>query len=204
MSLLILEKNDFANEKREIIIQATIGLIIEKGYERTTTREIASEASMSFGSVFKYFGCKENILISVIESIYADLLCKIQEFESIEVEGYIRLNEIIEFLVRIYDEMKDEILIILQEFKSIPKESQNLLLKNEDLLNKAVEDLIRPCLEVEESSRSKKNTYLLSQNIRMIAQLWTLQYRSLKREVTMEEYITSQASLIANSLMKGQ
>ncbi|WP_209125676.1 TetR/AcrR family transcriptional regulator [Alkalihalobacillus sp. BA299] len=205
MSIVSLEESgDLVNKKREIIVEAAIGLIIEKGYDRTTTREIAKESNMSFGTIFKYFGCKENILISVMESIYADLLCKIKEIERIETKGYKRLKKIIECLVTIYDEMKDEVLIICQESKSVPKDSQSILIKNEELLNKTIEMLIMPCLKDEGIALNKKNNYLLSQNIRMLGQLWVLQYRFLKSVFSIETYIKSQSNLIISSLNKGQ
>lgn len=53
--------------RREEILQAAVRLFAERGYGRTTTREIARAAGISEGTIYTYFGSKQDLLFSFIE-----------------------------------------------------------------------------------------------------------------------------------------
>ena len=53
-----------AEERREMIARAALALFAERGYERTTTREIARAAGISEGTIFKYFPTKRDLLLA--------------------------------------------------------------------------------------------------------------------------------------------
>ncbi len=53
--------------KREAdILKVAIQLFAEKGFESTTTREIAKKAGIAEGTIFRYFKTKSDILLSII------------------------------------------------------------------------------------------------------------------------------------------
>jgi AcrR family transcriptional regulator len=52
--------------KQERIVQAAIQLFAEKGYSNTSTAEIAKVAEASEASIFKKYGSKEKLLLSII------------------------------------------------------------------------------------------------------------------------------------------
>ena len=53
-------------EKQQRIIETTIKLFAEKGYANTSTAEIAKVAGVSEGTIFKHYGKKDQLLLSVI------------------------------------------------------------------------------------------------------------------------------------------
>lgn len=53
-------------EKQQKIIQAAIQIFAEKGYASTSTSEIAKVAGVAEGTIFRHYGSKENLLLSVI------------------------------------------------------------------------------------------------------------------------------------------
>lgn len=53
-----------AAQRREMIAKAALKLFAERGYERTTTKEIAREAGISEGTIFKYFPTKHDLLLA--------------------------------------------------------------------------------------------------------------------------------------------
>ncbi|WP_127537164.1 TetR/AcrR family transcriptional regulator [Paenibacillus illinoisensis] len=52
--------------KQERIIKTAIQLFAEKGYSNTATAEIAKVAGVSEASIFKQYGTKENLLLTLI------------------------------------------------------------------------------------------------------------------------------------------
>jgi len=53
-------------DKQKKIIETTITLFAEKGYANTSTAEIAKIAGVSEGTIFKHYGTKDKLLLSVI------------------------------------------------------------------------------------------------------------------------------------------
>ena len=53
-------------DTRKQIIEATERLIREKGVSRLTTRQIAQEAAIAEGTLFKQFGSKDRLILAVI------------------------------------------------------------------------------------------------------------------------------------------
>ncbi|XJZ27208.1 TetR/AcrR family transcriptional regulator [Bacillota bacterium Lsc_1132] len=53
-------------EKQQRVLEAAISLFAEKGYASTSTSEIAKAAGVAEGTIFRHFGSKENLLLSVI------------------------------------------------------------------------------------------------------------------------------------------
>lgn len=56
-------------ERRTEIIQAAVRLFAQQGFERTTTREIAAEAGIAEGTIYKYFASKQDILFAFVAPV---------------------------------------------------------------------------------------------------------------------------------------
>ncbi len=54
------------NEKEEKILQSSIKLFSEKGFNASTSKEIAKDAGISEGTIFKYFKTKKDILKAIL------------------------------------------------------------------------------------------------------------------------------------------
>lgn len=64
---------------RDRILQSARRLLAEKGYEQTTTRDIAEAARIASGTLFNYFATKEAIIASLASDAAADALAQVGE-----------------------------------------------------------------------------------------------------------------------------
>ena len=64
----ILAKGETKNKtvKQQQIVDSAIALFAEKGYANTSTAQIAKAAGVSEGAIFKHYGTKDHLLLSVI------------------------------------------------------------------------------------------------------------------------------------------
>ena len=60
-------------EKQQKIVETAIQLFAEKGYANTSTAEIAKASGVSEGTIFKHYGTKDNLLLSVILPFVSEL-----------------------------------------------------------------------------------------------------------------------------------
>lgn len=74
-------KDTFARipeEKQQRILDAAIAEFAAKGFPGANINVIASRAGISIGSMYKYFGSKEDLFLTIIERAHA-LLCGVLE-----------------------------------------------------------------------------------------------------------------------------
>ncbi len=75
-----------AKEKTKIkILKSAVDLIIEKGFEKTTLREIAKAAGVSNPTIYNYFPSKEKLLFAYIEQKHketVEILENIEDFHT--------------------------------------------------------------------------------------------------------------------------
>ncbi len=57
-----------AEDRRQQIIRAAIALFAQKGFEGTTTREIALAAGVSEALIFRHFPTKQDLYAAIIDS----------------------------------------------------------------------------------------------------------------------------------------
>jgi TetR/AcrR family transcriptional repressor of mexJK operon len=62
-----------SKKTKEKIVQAAIQLFQQRGYEKTTSNDIASEAGVSVGSFYVYFTDKRQLLLTIFDRLADDL-----------------------------------------------------------------------------------------------------------------------------------
>ena len=62
-----------SKQTREKIVQAAIRLFESRGYEKTTSNDIASEAGVSVGSFYVYFSDKRQLLLTIFDRLADEL-----------------------------------------------------------------------------------------------------------------------------------
>lgn len=74
-----------AAERRMQIIRAAAHLFAEKGFHRTTTRDIAEEADVSEGTLYNYFDSKDDLLLDIMDMI-DDVPSEADQFDQVALE----------------------------------------------------------------------------------------------------------------------
>src|SRR4051812_37351010 len=78
-------KGSKSSERVESLLQVAHDVFAEKGFERTTTLEIARRLGISEATVFSYFGSKRELCIEVVRRWYERISSELeQELPAIE------------------------------------------------------------------------------------------------------------------------
>lgn len=80
MSIL---NNSEISDRERLILDAAIKIFAEKGYDKSTTKEIAEIAGIAEGTIFRYYKTKNNILEGVL-TLLISTISKNVVFKSIE------------------------------------------------------------------------------------------------------------------------
>jgi len=188
-----IKDRELVEKRRSQMIKGAITLFKEKGFHRTTTREIAKESGFSIGTLYEYIRTKEDVLFLVCDSIYEEVRKRLGLAINLEQPSIDNLISLIKSYFYLMDEMQEEILIMYQEVKSLKKETKDYVMEKERDMVKMLERAITSCLP---GKLMNQDAVLLANNIFVQGQMWGFRRWILQKEFTLEEYIDRQINLI--------
>ena len=194
---------DLVKRRRSQIADAAVQLFIEKGFHKTTTRQIARASAISIGSLYEYFTSKEDILYMVCESIHAEVESGLTEAMARATAGPEALAEVIREYFEVCHRMSDFILLIYQESQSLPSQWRKRVLENElKITGLVVEVLARIAASGELPGLIEQYIELAAHNIVVLGHMWTFRRWYLSRHYSLEDYIKRQTVFILKMCSK--
>ena len=189
------------DRRRLQIVDAAVKLFIDKGFHKTTTREIAREAGISTGLLYEYVSTKEDVLYLVCDAIHAEVEYAVAEAISRVSGGHNVLAAMIREYFLVCDRMSDHILLVYQETATLPPNWRKRVLENEVRLTgifvKTLEDLVR---SGDLPRRRRRSLELIAHNITVLGHMWTFRRWYLARHYTIVDYIKLQTDFILGRL----
>ncbi|MEC0271637.1 MULTISPECIES: TetR/AcrR family transcriptional regulator [Peribacillus] len=187
-------------KRRTQMIKGAVTLFKEKGFHRTTTREIAKAAGFSIGTLYEYIRTKEDILYLVCDFIYDEVQEKLQK-EIEQSDGTLEsLKLTIAYFYKVMDDMQDEVLVMYQEVKALTKDALPYVLNKELRMVGMFEKVITKCVENGELSLTEKQISLVSHNIFVQGQMWSFRRWALHKQYTLQEYVELQTQLLIQNV----
>ncbi len=187
-------------KRREQMIRGAVKLFKEKGFHRTTTREIAKEAGFSIGTLYEYIRTKEDVLYLVCDSIYNEVLNRLLSLpiQQGTIDG---LQAAIKQYFLLIDDMSDEFLVMYQEAKSLPKDALKYVLKKEMEMTALFEDILQTCRKSGELRIAEKDINLAAHHIVVQGQMWAFRRWTLHKNYKIEDFIRVQLDQLFNGIV---
>jgi len=183
--------------RRRQIIDAAVTLFIEKGFHKTTTRQIARASGLSIGSLYEYIESKEDVLYLVCDAIHAEIEHGVNEALQRTGKGRNSLAEVIREYFLVCNRMSDHILLIYQETQSLPPQWRNKVLENEVRITGIfMQVLAKLIAKGELPALQEKFIELVAHNITVLGHMWTFRRWYLSRHYRIEDYIQMQSDFI--------
>lgn len=183
-------------KRRDQMIKGAVTLIIQKGFHRTTTREIAKASGFSIGTLYEYIRTKEDVLYLVCDSIYDQVAERLQKGLDTKQGTLESLKQGIADYFKVVDEMQDEVLVMYQEVKALTKDALPYVLKKEIEMVGMFEHVITLCVENGELDLPEEKIKMIAHNIFVQGQMWAFRRWSLQKMYSIEEYIQLQTNLL--------
>ncbi|MGF9976684.1 TetR/AcrR family transcriptional regulator [Viridibacillus arvi] len=196
-----VKDENLIEKRRNEMIHGAVKLFKLKGFHRTTTREIAKEAGFSIGTLYEYIRTKEDVLYLVCDNIYREVSLRLANLPT--EEGTIAgLKASIRQYFLLIDSMSDEILVMYQESKSLPKDALRYVLTKELEMVGLFENLLAGCVQSGELSLSEKEINLIANDIVVQGQTWAFRRWAFRRNYTIDDYIDMQTTIFLNGILK--
>ncbi len=141
-----------AKEKTKVkILQAAVDLIIEKGFDNASLREMAKNAGVSNPTIYNYFPSKEKLLYAYIEQKHKEtieILQKIEDFHTYTLRE--QLQTLIETELELYLEDREFIIQIADMVFHSHGIKIGKLYETNTLFIETVEEMLNIAIEAEE------------------------------------------------------
>ncbi|WP_077329380.1 TetR/AcrR family transcriptional regulator [Virgibacillus siamensis] len=184
-------------KRRSQMIKGAISLFKEKGFHRTTTREIAKESGFSIGTLYEYIRTKEDVLFLVVDAIYKQVRQRLEAAIDLKNPSVDNLESVIRSYFELMDDMQEEVIILYQEVKSLKKETRDYVLQKERDMVGMLEEVIVSCVP---HDMAKQDVKLLANNIFIQGQMWGFRRWMLQKQFTLDEYIERQTDYLTQAL----
>ncbi|ANU10030.1 TetR family transcriptional regulator [Planococcus antarcticus DSM 14505] len=185
-------------KRREQMIRGAVTLFKEKGFHRTTTREIAKAAGFSIGTLYEYIRTKEDVLYLVCDSIYDEVHTRLDRLD-IEQGSINVLAVAIEHYYTLIDDMQDEFVVMYQESKSLPKDALSYVLDKELEMVAIFERLLTQCVDNNEIKMTPKEVVMAAHHIFVQGQMWAFRRWALN-DFTIQEFIDMQTKFLLQGM----
>ncbi|WP_409290719.1 TetR/AcrR family transcriptional regulator [Peribacillus sp. SCS-37] len=189
-------------KRRNEMIKGAVTLFKEKGFHRTTTREIAKAAGFSIGTLYEYIRTKEDVLYLVCDHIYEEVRDRLQQGLDTKVGTLESLKLGIYNFFKVMDDMQDEVLVMYQEVKSLTKDALPYVLQKEIEMVAMFEEMVHHCVEKGELRLTEPEVKMIAHNIFVQGQMWSFRRWALKKMFTLEEYVDHQTNLLFHGLCR--
>ncbi|MBM7551795.1 TetR/AcrR family transcriptional regulator [Thalassobacillus pellis] len=184
-------------KRREQMIKGAVSLFIEKGFHKTTTREIAKASGFSIGTLYEYIRTKEDVLFLVCDSIYERVKLRMEEAIDTENKTIDSLTNAVTSYFQLMDEMQDEVVVMYQEVKSLSRDAQEYVLKKEKDMLEMLKQVIRNSIS---HQVPEEDISLIANNVFVQGQMWGFRRWMLQKEFTLESYTRRQIHFLLEGL----
>lgn len=192
-----VKDKELVEMRRNQMIKGAVVLFQKKGFHRTTTREIAKASGFSIGTMYEYIRTKEDVLFLVCDSIYERVKERMENAIDLKESGLANLSAAVRAYFQLMDDMQDEVLVMYQEVKSLPKEARDYVLKKE---RDMVEMLKSVIINNTDGTLPEEELALIANNIFIQGQMWGFRRWMLQKEFSIESYTDLQLNYLLASL----
>jgi AcrR family transcriptional regulator len=193
-----IKDQELVRIRRDQMIKGAITLFKEKGFHRTTTREIAQASGFSIGTLYEYIRTKEDVLFLTCDAIYDQVKERVEASIALEQPTKENLIRIVTSYFCLMDELQEEILILYQEAKSLKKETRHYVLQKERDMVSMLERALLECVP----ELSNKEAALIANNIFVQGHMWSFRRWIIQKQYTLREYIGMQVENLLKTLPK--
>jgi AcrR family transcriptional regulator len=111
---------DLQREKRRRILRAAIKVFAEKGYHTCRVQDIAAEAGVAYGLVYHYFSSKEELLETIFQRTWSNMLAAVEEVERSMAPAREQVEQVAHIVLSAWHADPDLVRVLVREVARSP------------------------------------------------------------------------------------
>jgi AcrR family transcriptional regulator len=103
------------DRRQQEVVAAAAKLFAQRGYDRTSVPDLARELGLATGSLYHYFGSKEQLLIAICDELVDPLLARARDLVADDASPEQRLRNLVRLWVEHVVAHRDHMLVFQQQ-----------------------------------------------------------------------------------------
>lgn len=195
-----VKNSELVKKRRAEIVAAAVKIFSEKGYDATTTKEIADSARMNVGTMFQYVKTKQDILYLVCCHIHSLIEEALYSVETNNVDLRDLMESFVKAIHRIFDNVSDYVVLVYQETASLEKQARDSFLRREKKLCHYLEQQMMKGIEEGVFHVEPQSVPLIAEDLLVQGQMWAFRRWSLMKNYSLESYISTRIAMLKTIL----
>lgn len=195
----VVEDPALIEKRRKQIVAAATYLFAKQGFYRTTIKDIALRAGISYGVVYLYVKEKEDVLLLVLEQVINAYAAEIPKAMAGVTDPLDRLVRAVDAYCRVVDKHRAATVLAYRSTKSLASARRQVIQNLETDTNEFITAAIRECINA--GLVRNVNVDVLTYQFVLAAHGWALKGWHLKSRLALEAYIAANLDIILTGIL---
>lgn len=182
------------------LLDAAARLMEREGSEAVSMQALASEAGVSVGLIYRYFGSKNDVLLAVIvdvlDAFATDVPAAVEQAGEDPVH---RLAAAFAAYCHVIDTHRHAAVLTYRESKSLDREGRERIKRLEVETSDPLRRIVREGIDAGILVCDEPD--LVAYNMLLLAHSWALKHWYFERTMSLEEYVRAQLALTLRALI---
>jgi len=174
-----IKNSTLIKAKQARICRAAEELFAEKGYHKTSIRDIAHKSGISIGSLYDYITNKEDILYLLVHEFYSNLRSEVIKILEGNYDVIKELEGTLETMLRIVDRFQEYTLFTYRDSKYLKKEDLIALLEQDSFFTQTFTKIIKK--GVQQGVFETREPEIVANMLTILTHSWALKRYNLKK-----------------------
>ncbi len=188
-------------QRRGELVDVATRLFLEKGYPKTSIRDIARACPFNLAALYMYVSSKEDILFLVAQQLVTEIVDAIQPASLTNHDPAEALVFAFQTYCSVVERLPRHIRLLYRELDLLPPQARGMVFKSVASLIGIFEDLLTRAMKAKRIR--KVDAKLVGLDMMVLAHMWALHGRQLRDHLDMGEFMRGQRDLMFYGLIIG-
>lgn len=193
-------RRTLAEQRSRQLLEAAARLMEREGSEAVSMQALATEAGVSVGLIYRYFGSKDDILLAVITDVLDAFAARVPAAIEDAGEDPVRqLSAAFAAYCRVIDEHRHAAVLTYRESKSLDEEGREQIKQREVETSQPLRDAIGAGIACGRLVAADPD--LVAYNLLLLAHAWALKHWYFERTMSLDAYTNAQLALALRAVL---
>jgi AcrR family transcriptional regulator len=195
-----IKDQELVAQRRAEIIDVATRLFLERGFHKTSIRDIARACPFNLASLYMYVSSKEDIMFLVAQHLIEEKAKAMSAVKVLEGDPVQSFRTALTAYCRIVHRYRPHIRLLYRELEVLSPERREMVMASLSTVTNVFEQIVRD--GIRKGAFAQVNPKLVALNALFLCHLWSLQPRAL-RSITqnIEEFLESQTKFMLEGIM---
>lgn len=187
-------------QRRAKIVDAATRLFLDRGFHKTSIRDIARACGLNVASLYMYVSSKEDILFLVAQHVGVEKTKSLEGVLPLDSDPVGATKLAFRRYCEVVDRHRPHVKLLYRELDELPPARQQIVLEAEEAVIRVFEDIVGKGMASGAFRRVEPR--LVAHSAVFLAHMWAIKGWALKRYLNFDQFIQHQTQLLLRGLLR--